>query len=166
MSKNPKKRVRVEIPVGNKTKDCYRTKVKMLAVAPSATKYENAGVFALNKAPLFCGVDSESCTGDDVSTAGGAEVEVAAGTSTDVSAEDVGSDANVSESDSGTAPGITSMHAKRGHPRFAACVSTVGVAEESRKSEARKKKRAKVDNLEDIVCQIVRTGLKSRTMTR
>ena len=78
----------------------------MLAVAPSTTKHDNAGAFALNKAPLFWGDDAESWAGA-ASPAGGG-VGVAALASTDGSAEGVGStegvdaDADVSEADSET----------------------------------------------------------------
>lgn len=41
-----------------------RTNVNMLAVVPSAAKHENMGMFALNIAPLFLGVD-EPCAGCD-----------------------------------------------------------------------------------------------------
>jgi hypothetical protein len=71
----------------------------MLADAPSAMKHEIMGLFALNMAPLFWGVDAESCAGT-TSAAGAGGVGVAAGASTDDSAEGVGSDATDSELDS------------------------------------------------------------------
>jgi hypothetical protein len=83
------------------TEDDYRTRVKIVAVALSVTMHENTGAFALKNAPLFLGVDAESCEGGVVA-AGGAEVpeeEVAAGAATDEFAVSVGSDANVPESE-------------------------------------------------------------------
>ena len=71
----------------------------MLADTPRATKHEIMGLFVLKKAPLFWGVDAESCAGT-TSAAGAGAVGVAAGTSTDDSAEAMGSDATDSELDS------------------------------------------------------------------
>ena len=62
-------------------------------------KHEIMGLFALNKAPLFWGVDAESRAGT-TSAAGAGAVGVAAGASTDDSAEGVGSGATDSELDS------------------------------------------------------------------
>ena len=75
----------------------------MLADMPSAMKHEIMGLFALNMAPLFWGVDAESCTGTTSAAGAGAGaggVGVAAGASTGGSAEGVGSDATDSELDS------------------------------------------------------------------
>ena len=71
----------------------------MLADVLSAMKHEIMGLFALNKAPLFWGVDVESGAGT-TSAAGGGGVGVAAVASADDSAEGVGFDATDSELDS------------------------------------------------------------------
>lgn len=79
----------------------------MLAVAPSTTKHENAGVFALNRAPLFCGAGDGVEETAAAATAGALGV---ASTSTDDSAVTAGSDSGVSiavsEADSDSAAWI------------------------------------------------------------
>ena len=71
----------------------------MLSDALGAMKHKIMGLFTLNKALLFWGVNVESCAGT-TSAAGAGGEGVAVGASTDDSVKGMGSDATDSELDS------------------------------------------------------------------